>query len=242
MGTESAEIRMLETPHGTLEYCFQRKKIKNINVRVKQDGTIRVSAPMRTALRTVEDFLRSRAAFILAAQARFRAMHSALPEMHYRTGDEFPLLGDMLRLEVCAAPSDSVTREGDTVTVSAREPQTPERIKKLLDDWIAGQALSVFTEIMRETAALFADLPVPAASLRIRRMVSRWGSCHTQKHIVTLNRRLIEAPRRCIAYVVIHEFCHFIHADHSAQFYALLERKCPDWRACKTLLEQSVIL
>ena len=60
-----------------------------------------------------------------------------------------------------------------------------------------------------------------------------------RKGIITLNKRLLEAPRYCIEYVVMHEFCHFIHPDHSKHFYAFLTMLMPDWKERKRILDQS---
>lgn len=53
------------------------------------------------------------------------------------------------------------------------------------------------------------------------------------------NKRLLEAPRNCIEYVVMHEFCHFIHPNHSKHFYSFLAMLMPDWKERKTVLDRS---
>ncbi|MCI8371404.1 MAG: M48 family metallopeptidase [Lachnospiraceae bacterium] len=42
-----------------------------------------------------------------------------------------------------------------------------------------------------------------------------WGSCCLQKSSITLNSRIIEPTRACIAYVVLHELVHFLPPNHS---------------------------
>lgn len=51
-----------------------------------------------------------------------------------------------------------------------------------------------------------------------------------------MNSRLIETPISCIEFVMMHEFCHFIHPDHSKAFYALMTRVMPDWQERKRVL------
>ena len=71
-------------------------------------------------------------------------------------------------------------------------------------------------------------------------MTSRWGSCQTVKGIITLNSKLIEKPLRCIEYVVLHEFAHFIHPNHSKEFYDFVASLMPDWKERKIELEKIV--
>ena len=52
-----------------LEYELTRKKVKNINMRIRPDGSVAVSAPPGEPLQHIEDFVASKAALILSAIA-----------------------------------------------------------------------------------------------------------------------------------------------------------------------------
>ena len=60
-------IRRLETDYGIIEYELEMKKVKNINLRVRPDMTVHVSANRRTSTRTIDDFVRSKAEMITTA-------------------------------------------------------------------------------------------------------------------------------------------------------------------------------
>ena len=65
------------------------------------------------------------------------------------------------------------------------------------------------------------------------------GISFAPKGIVTLDERLLEALFNCMEYVVMHEFCHFVHPNHSKQFYAFLTMLMPDWKQRKETLDKS---
>ena len=54
---------------------------------------------------------------------------------------------------------------------------------------------------------------------------------------ITFNTNLMYAPPECIEYVVLHEFCHFLQANHSKLFYAELAKVCPDWKEMRKMLK-----
>lgn len=99
---------------------------------------------------------------------------------------------------------------------------------------------SVFQEVLDQLYPLLAPYGVAYPQLRLREMKSRWGSCLVGKGVVTLNKGLLAAPRGCIEYVAVHELCHFLHPDHSQEFYQLLSRMMPDWKARRELLNRGV--
>jgi predicted metal-dependent hydrolase len=58
---------------------------------------------------------------------------------------------------------------------------------------------------------------------------------------MVLSRDLIQAPQACIDYVIAHELCHLVHADHGSGFCRLLEEVMPDHRLRKERLEQAML-
>jgi predicted metal-dependent hydrolase len=58
---------------------------------------------------------------------------------------------------------------------------------------------------------------------------------------MTLNAKLVRAPRACIEYVVTHELCHLKRRDHDSAFYRLLGQAMPDWEKRKQRLEQALL-
>nr|WP_314167413.1 SprT-like domain-containing protein [uncultured Campylobacter sp.] len=69
------------------------------------------------------------------------------------------------------------------------------------------------------------------ARVRVRKMHTRWGSCNHAKGYLNFSLSLIERDSRFVEYVVLHELAHLIHANHGADFYALIAQIMPDFRA-----------
>ncbi len=60
--------KVLNTPQGELHYEFERKRVKNLNVRIRRDGTVYVSAPLRMREKDIESFLQSKASWLFEKQ------------------------------------------------------------------------------------------------------------------------------------------------------------------------------
>ena len=124
----------------------------------------------------------------------------------------------------------------DTIYFMVRNPRDARHKELMYEKWLKACQQEVYGEIAHQVHRQFRQWGVDYPELRTRRMTSRWGSCQPYRGVVTLNSRLIETPRCCIEYVVTHEFCHFIHPDHSKAFHALMTRLMPDWKQRKKLL------
>lgn len=71
-------------------------------------------------------------------------------------------------------------------------------------------------------------------------MKSRWGSCSTQARTIRLSIWLAQFPPSCADYVLVHELCHLHHADHSARFWACVEKVMPDYKKWHKMLKSGV--
>lgn len=66
---------------------------------------------------------------------------------------------------------------------------------------------------------------------------SLWGSCNWQKGIIHISHRLKGAPIELIAYVVAHELAHLQVPNHSAEFWNLVSKACPDYKRIRQMLK-----
>lgn len=69
-----------------------------------------------------------------------------------------------------------------------------------------------------------------ATKIRPFTMKTRWGSCSTNARTIRLSVWLAQFPPRCAEYVLVHELCHLIEPNHSARFWAHVERVMPDYK------------
>ena len=104
-------------------------------------------------------------------------------------------------------------------------------INKNLDinKWYKEQAKSLFLEHLDRQYEKFSRR-IPYPTLKIRKMTSRWGVCNIRTKNITLNLELIKRDTKYLDYVIVHEFSHLIHGDHSPAFWKLVAENMPDYK------------
>lgn len=236
---ESMLTRTIVAEGQEIQYHLERKPVKNLNLRIRKDGEVFVSASAAVPDSEVDNFVCSKAGYILEAINKFEELAQYKPQpKQYVSGETFYIQGRGLRLQLSQANKDSISSDGVYIFLAVKNIDDFEKKRRMLSRFLDQQCEAVFGEIISELYPMFRKYGVDTPILRIRDMETRWGSCLAKKGIITLNKRLIEAPRNCIEYVVMHELCHFIHPNHSKQFYSFLTMLMPDWRQRKALLEK----
>ena len=219
-------------------YRLERKEVKNLNLRVRRDGSVSVSACRDVPCEEIDRFVQRKARFVFSALDRFAGMDAGRPRpKKYVSGESFFIQGHGLRLKVSRAEKPSIVSDGTFIRLAVKNPADAAKKKRKVQAFLNHQCQSVFGEILHELHPLVKKYGVEEPVLRIRDMETRWGTCQARKGVITLSRRLLEAPRHCIEYVVLHELCHFIHPNHSKRFYERLADWMPDWRERKRLLD-----
>lgn len=91
---------------------------------------------------------------------------------------------------------------------------------------LADEALKRIPERVRHFAPL---VGVSYGGITIRSQHTRWGSCSSKGNL-NFNCLLMLTPDHVIDYVVVHELCHRLEMNHSARFWAQVERVLPNYR------------
>ena len=233
-------IRRIEISGRILEYDLERKKVKNLNLRVRRDGTVAVSANSRISIEYIEDFLREKADFIFKAISHYAEIENTdATSKQYVDGESFRIFGHDLRLKVLRGAGNEVKNDGVFITLRVKDPFNIEMKRSVFRKWFRDLCRETVTKLCEAAYPKFGKYGIHFPEIKFRNMISRWGSCMPRKQRITFNYALASVPVSCIEYVVIHEFTHFLHPDHSPDFYRQLSVFMPDWRERKALLEKS---
>ena len=187
-------------------------------LRVRPDGTLRVTVPRGGSRREAEHFVRRHEKWI--ARERSRVQVEAAPE--WQDGSTMLLGGNPVRI--------SVGRLGDHWRVVYGERAALVRdladVRAAIERDLRELARTVLVPRLTELAAE-QGLHVGAVSIRNQR--SRWGSCARNGNIA-LNFRLVQMPAHVCDYVLLHELMHIRQQNHSRRFWRLVEAACPGFR------------
>jgi hypothetical protein len=220
------DLPFLRVPGGdsrsplTVEFVRTRRARRYI-VRVRHDGSIRVTIPRGGSRAEGARFLERQSAWIAKQQARVLAAH-VTPS--WTDGATVMLRGDLVTLRVRRFAAGQRTVEyGDR---SVRLAESADSIRACVEADLRALARDELGRRLFELAAAH-QLLVSAFSIRNQR--SRWGSCSRTGRIA-LNYRLIQMPPAVSDYVILHELMHLREQNHSRRFWQAVEKVCPDFR------------
>lgn len=228
-----------------MEYTVVRKNVKRISLRVLSDGTVQVTAPKRADKKMLDRFVEEKSSWILAQQKglqekkQYREAH--MLENRYMDGGNMVLLGKGYPLRVEETGRKQLQWDGQCF--HATGCVTADEVKHLAETFYRKQLEEVIIPKVNLDARrqlFFAELPDP--EIQIRKMKASWGICYYKENRIRLNLWLAMAPPECIRQVLIHEYVHFFHPDHSAGFYGMLEKAEPRYKELKQQLSRSINL
>lgn len=225
----SRDLLRLPLGEGHVDYVLVRKRGRR-GIAMKVDGSgLTVSAPSTMALARIEEFVRGNESWIVRKVAEWSSRR--VPTIAWVEGAMLPWLGGALRLTLATAPRASARRLGDALLVTTRD-NLPESIRRATVAWYRRVALEVLAPRV-EAIARHAGVAPPRVFMSSA--MARWGSCNSRRE-VRLAWRLVKAPADLVDYVICHELAHLRHMNHSAAFWAEVERLCPGHRELRKRL------
>ena len=214
-----------------------RKKIRNIHLRVyPPDGLVRISAPLQISDRTLHDFALSRLDWIRKQREKIAGRKQAAP-LEYVSGETLYFEGDPYTLLVeYAEAKPSVSLQTDRILLTVRPGSSSEKKQSVFREWQRHELIKKVDPLIVSWSGIMKVAP----SFRgIKRMKTKWGSCHTREGRIWLNLDLAAVSMECLEYVIVHELAHLLEPGHGPAFKRVMDRFLPDWKERKTLLNQS---
>lgn len=172
-----------------IQYTLEYKNVKNINLRIKSNGEIFVSASSFVPINTIEKFLILKKEFILKSLKRFENKKNLQLTQYF---------------------------------------SFEELVKTTFDS-------------ANEIYPYFKNKGINFPEIKFRKMSACWGSCHYKDGFIIFNKFLMFVPKKCVHFIVCHEFTHFLVPNHSKKFYDELSKICPNHKELKAEINKIFI-
>ena len=212
---------------------------KSMSIAVHPDKSVVVKAPLGSTSALIAAKVKQKARWIKRQIAYFDQFDPRTPARKYVGGESHLYLGRKYRLQIELGDDDKLLLKNGYFCLATTSDQ-PEHIQRILQSWYRSRAEVILAQVFADCWQGFARAGLSQPSLQIKSLAKRWGSLSRSGRL-TLNVNLVQTPKECIEYVVIHELCHLIHHNHSSDFYQLLERTMPDWHRRKHKLEMALV-
>ena len=123
-----------------LKYILTLKDVKNINLHIKADGNIYVSANRRMPLYKIDEFIRANLDRIENARQKVvKKSEKNLFPQEFSDGAEFYFLGEKKRISV--TKNKSTYLDGNTLFLSVSSDNS---LEKAFVKWVSAQAVDTF--------------------------------------------------------------------------------------------------
>lgn len=189
-----------------------RKNNKNTYLRVK-DSKIIVTTNYLTSLTTINKLIKNNTTFI----------NKQLTKEDLKKEEIFKLFGNSY--DIIYGFKDTEIENNKIYTKDL----------KTLNKYLSKYITNIYNERLNYYYHLFEE-NIPMPNLKIRKMTSRWGVCNIKNHNVTLNLELSKYNIECLNYVIVHELSHFIHPNHSKDFWLLVIKYYPNYKEIRKYL------
>ncbi|MEP7061088.1 MAG: SprT family zinc-dependent metalloprotease [Betaproteobacteria bacterium] len=227
------KLRRIVLGGQVVDYRMVRARRRTIGMQVDLDG-LTVRAPRWVSLTEIEAALAERSGWILRTLAEWRTRRRDVFPREWKTGAPIYYRGAELSLAVFPARKPAIRHDMFDLTVLHPHAHDERRVATFVSHWLREEALRLLAPRVADFAREIAGLTPP---IKLSNARSEWGSCN-QRGEIRLNWRLVQLPDALADYVVAHEVAHLVELNHSARFWAVVERLMPGHGQRRRALEE----
>lgn len=216
---------------GDIEIQIQKKKIKNIYLKVKvPQGGVQVSAPKNMNDEAIKMFVISKISWIRKHQEKYKNQPKQC-KREYISGESVYVFGKKYVLElVYSNRCNNVKIDDDKLILQVRERSTIEQRANILNEWYRENIKGEIPKLLEKWQKI---IGVEAQEWGVKNMKTRWGTCNVRDRRIWLNLQLAKKHPKCLEYVVVHELVHLLEKSHNNIFIGYMDKFLPNWRKTK---------
>ena len=200
-------------------------RARRLKLSVDERGA-RLTLPPRASLVSGDRFLHEHREWLAAQLQRHSPAGEEAVALRPGAAASLPLRGGSVPLHWCEGRYLHIARDQAGVQVQYPQRASDAALRRALRAFYEAEARA---DIGRWLPAYLPGLPRPPRQLRLKVMSSQWGSLAPDATLA-LDLSLVLARPSAFEYVLVHELCHLLHADHSRRFWREVEARFPAWR------------
>jgi predicted metal-dependent hydrolase len=202
---------------------------KRYLLRLKPDGSARVTIPRRGSFKAAREFVQRNAGWI--KQQLQRIASRPKEDRAWRKGSRILFRGEEAEIR---GEDDCITFGGERITIGEDVQDLRPAIERHMRSIAAA-------ELPPRVSQLAQQHGLAVQRVSVRNQKSRWGSC-SPRGTVSLNWRLIQAPGFVADYIILHELMHVRQMNHSRKFWHEVESVCLGFTEAEKWLKQHTSL
>ena len=208
----------------TVEIARTRNpRAKRLRLSVDERGA-RLTMPLRASALSGQRFVAEHRDWLAVQLDRYALADT--PSLVRGQTLALPLRGAQLPLRWDEGRFTRLQRDGDTLAFTVPARAGDAGLRRALRDFYEGEARA---DLGRWLPRYLPTLPRAPRRVQFKVMSSQWGSL-APDGTVALDLALLLARPSAFEYVLVHELCHLVRADHSRAFWRAVEARFPAWR------------
>ena len=222
------------------------RKRKSISIRIIPKNTIEIISPRSVSISFLKKVLEEKSSWIMKTLDKFEHVDESFKDRKYVSGEIFYYLGKEYELKIIEDKNIENNKKNycyidikDENLIITTNNNEVEYIKNELKKWYKIESEKIVItrlEALKKENSMMNQLNPEV--IKIKEQKKRWGSCTSSKTIY-INSRISMVKIDVIDYILVHEFSHLVHMNHSKAFYNLVEQILPNYKECENWLKEN---
>ena len=206
---------------------------KTIEIVVERDASLTLKAPPNATVERAKQFVIAKRSWVYRKLADKDALTGPLVTKQFVEGEGFAYLGRNYRLTLTTDPrANGVCLEAGRFRLPATQAHQGAA---LMRRWYTDTGGHWLRRRVQPWAARLGEQPV---EVEVRDLGYRWGSARPTEgpQHINIHWATLQLPPSLIEYVLVHELAHLREANHTPEFWSIVERLMPAYQTHKTSL------
>jgi hypothetical protein len=219
-------MNQIEKNGNILRYHIQRKKIKNVYFRIKEDYVY------VTANKYVKE-----KEIVKLIETKFDVLYQRLQQKDLINDDEIRLWGKLYHIHIQPGRFKYEIKE-DTVYCQTNELD----IQKIRKKVYLKEIILMMDQLKYQVENTLQKVDIKTLPYKYKYLKSKYGSYHRKHLEITLNTFLATLEPIYLEYVIYHEYAHHKVFNHSKAFYQVLDEMMINHKVIQKRLKKMEIM